>query len=75
MTAVYSSPLVRALHTALPLARKLGLEPVLVPDLREIDFGELEGLGHPELEERYPAVPALDGEPGRGGVPGRRVRG
>jgi broad specificity phosphatase PhoE len=55
VTAVYSSPLVRALHTALPLARKLGLQPVLVPDLREIDFGELEGLGHPELEERYAA--------------------
>jgi broad specificity phosphatase PhoE len=54
VTAVYSSPLVRALDTALPLARKLGLEPVIVPDLREIDFGELEGLTPVELEERYP---------------------
>jgi alpha-ribazole phosphatase len=53
VTAVYSSPLVRAVDTALPLARELGLEPVIVPDLREIDFGELEGLTHPELEERY----------------------
>jgi broad specificity phosphatase PhoE len=53
VAAVYSSPLVRALDTALPLARKLGVEPVIVPDLREIDFGELEGLTHAELEERY----------------------
>ncbi len=53
VTAVYSSPLVRALDTALPLARKLGLEPVLVPGLREIDFGELEGLTPADLEDRY----------------------
>ena len=54
VAAVYSSPLVRALDSALPLARKLGLEPVIVPGLREIDFGELEGLTPVELEERYP---------------------
>jgi broad specificity phosphatase PhoE len=54
VTALYSSPLVRARDTARPLARELGLEPVIVPALREIDFGALEGLTPPELEERYP---------------------
>jgi broad specificity phosphatase PhoE len=54
VAAVYSSPLLRALATARPLAERLGLEPVIVPDLREIDFGELEGLTWAELEERFP---------------------
>jgi probable phosphoglycerate mutase len=55
IAAVYSSPLRRAAETAAPLARSLGLEPVVVDDLREIDFGELEGLTVAEIGERYPA--------------------
>jgi 2,3-bisphosphoglycerate-dependent phosphoglycerate mutase len=35
--ALYSSPLARALATAAPLARALGREPAVVPDLREYD--------------------------------------
>src|SRR5262245_33095324 len=54
IAAVYSSPRRRALDTARPLARALGLEPVVVDDLREIDFGELEGLTVPEIAERFP---------------------
>jgi broad specificity phosphatase PhoE len=69
-TAIYSSPLVRALDTARPLARKLGLEPVIVPDLREIDFGELERLTPPELEERYPAYLPWTDDPAEVGFPG-----
>jgi broad specificity phosphatase PhoE len=54
IAAVYSSPLRRALATAAPLARTLGLEVTTAADLREIDFGELEGLTVGEATERYP---------------------
>jgi probable phosphoglycerate mutase len=29
---------------------------VVVPDLRELDFGELEGLSHSEVRARYPEL-------------------
>lgn len=54
VAAVYSSPRRRALDTARPLAWARGLEPVVVDDLREIDFGELEGLTLAEIADRYP---------------------
>jgi broad specificity phosphatase PhoE len=40
VAAVYTSPLARAVDTA----RAIASEPVQVDDLREIDFGEVEGL-------------------------------
>lgn len=43
--AVYASPLARARETAQIIAAELGLiEPMLVPDMREREFGEGEGL-------------------------------
>ena len=48
--AVYSSPLVRALETARPLARAHGLEPTVADDLRELDFGEVDGLRFETIE-------------------------
>jgi ribonuclease H / adenosylcobalamin/alpha-ribazole phosphatase len=56
VTAVYTSPQLRARETAAPLARRLGLEPVVEPELREIDFGELEGLTPAEAAEQHPAA-------------------
>ncbi|HXV33808.1 MAG TPA: histidine phosphatase family protein [Gaiellaceae bacterium] len=56
LTAVYSSPLARALATAAPIAAGRGLEPVAVDDLREIDFGELEGLGYDEIRDSRPEL-------------------
>ena len=41
--AVYSSPLSRALYTASAIAERRGLEPVVIPELREIDFAAWEG--------------------------------
>lgn len=38
---IYSSPLRRCQETAAPLARHLGLIPVLVPELKEILLGEV----------------------------------
>jgi 2,3-bisphosphoglycerate-dependent phosphoglycerate mutase len=40
---IFITPLGRTAETAAPLARITGLEPVVVPDLREIHVGELEG--------------------------------
>jgi broad specificity phosphatase PhoE len=44
LAAVYSSPLARALDTARAVAARHGVEPVQSDDLREIDFGDVDGL-------------------------------
>lgn len=44
ISAVYSSPLQRALDTAQAIVRPHGLEARVVPALREIDVGQLEGM-------------------------------
>lgn len=41
--AIYSSPLARAQTTALVLANKFNLHVEIVPELREINFGDWEG--------------------------------
>jgi probable phosphoglycerate mutase len=43
--AIYVSTLRRTTQTAAPLAQRLGLEPVVDADLREVFLGELEGGG------------------------------
>lgn len=44
IVAVYSSPLKRALDTAKAIARYHLVEVTVVPDLREIEAGEMEGI-------------------------------
>jgi probable phosphoglycerate mutase len=56
--AVLSSPLARALATARPSAAVLGVEPVVVPDLREVDFGLAEGRTLSELRADDPDMVA-----------------
>jgi probable phosphoglycerate mutase len=56
VAAVYTSPLVRARDTAAPIAAALGLEPVVVDDLREIDFGEIDGLRFEEWSPQFPEL-------------------
>lgn len=52
--AIYASPLVRAHETAQIIAAVIGLDaPALLPDLREREFGEAEGLQVDEYIERY----------------------
>jgi len=70
IAAVYSSPLRRALDTAAPLTHELGLEPIVVDDLRELDFGDLEGLTLAEIEERFPHVVAWMTAPAAVAFPG-----
>jgi alpha-ribazole phosphatase len=44
LDAVYTSDLNRAQETAEPLAAVQGLEPVVMPELREISLGDFEGM-------------------------------
>jgi broad specificity phosphatase PhoE len=80
IAAVYTSPRLRARATAAPLAARHGLEARVEDDLREIDFGELEGLTLAEAVERYPdesrwmAAPAAALFPGGESVAALRVR-
>ena len=43
LAALYVTPLRRTAQTAAPLAALTGLEPVVVPELREVHLGELDG--------------------------------
>jgi probable phosphoglycerate mutase len=43
LAALYVTPLRRTAQTAAPLAAATGLEPVVVPELREVHLGELDG--------------------------------
>jgi broad specificity phosphatase PhoE len=72
--SVYASDLSRSLITADAIGRAFGLLPVVLPGLREIDFGEWEGLNWKQIEardrayaeqwsEEYPNLPAPGGEP------------
>jgi alpha-ribazole phosphatase/probable phosphoglycerate mutase len=72
--ATYSSDLRRAVDTATPLAQALAVPIVTTPRLREIHFGEWEGLTWSEIEQRdakyarrwietFPSLSAPGGEP------------
>lgn len=54
--AIYSSDLPRALITAQTISSRHQLEIVPAPELREINYGTVEGLTFPEIKERYPEV-------------------
>ena len=54
IAAIYSSPLERAYHTALPIAALHHLEVQVLDDLRESDFGLWEGLTRAEAIARSP---------------------
>ncbi|MHB1612968.1 MAG: histidine phosphatase family protein [Actinomycetes bacterium] len=55
VTGVYTSPLRRAIETARPLSRLLGISPVVIGELREVHLGQWEGgLIHQRLNEGDP---------------------
>ena len=73
LAAIYVTPLRRTAQTAAPLAARLGLEPRVEPDLREVHLGEWEGAtfrarvreGHPIArrvftEERWDVIPGAE---------------
>src|SRR5688572_7531265 len=70
ISAIYVTTLQRTAQTAAPLAEKLGIAPVVEPDLREVHLGEWEGgvfrkhvaEGHPialemRLQQRWDVIP------------------
>ena len=54
ITAVYSSPLKRTIHTATILAKPHGLMPIIREGLREIDHGHWEGMRRADVEAQFP---------------------
>ena len=71
--AIYVTNLCRTLQTAAPLAQRLGLEPIVEPDLREVYLGDWEGghfrvraaAGDPVfeqifLQERWDVIPGAE---------------
>jgi len=52
--AVYSSDLQRTTKGAALVAKAHGLDPVSLPELRELSFGHWEGMSLKELETKYP---------------------
>lgn len=51
--ALYTSPLPRTWETAAAIGRALGLSPVALDDLREINFGEMDGVTLKEMKEQH----------------------
>lgn len=54
LTAIYSSPLSRAIDTARIIARQCGLELEVRDGLREISHGRWEGLKREDVERQFP---------------------
>lgn len=52
--ALYSSDLARAWQTAEVIAARTGVNPIAMPELREIDVGQWEGHTPEELYRRFP---------------------
>lgn len=52
--AIYSSPQIRAFHTAEIIAKPLGLSVAPLPGVEEINFGLWEGCTWLELSKQYP---------------------
>lgn len=54
LSAVYCSDLSRAVKSAGIIAEPYGLKPVIMPELRERNFGLWEGMSFDEIKEKYP---------------------
>ena len=57
--SVYVSPMLRVQQTIAPLLAATGLQPVIIPDLREVDFGDWTGLTWDGVKETY-GISAFD---------------
>jgi probable phosphoglycerate mutase len=69
--AIYVTTLRRTAETAAPLAKRLGLEPIVEADLREIYLGEWEGMAFRKyVAERHPIAVQMLTEQSWGAIPG-----
>ena len=50
---IYSSPLKRAYKTAKIISDKQGIEPLVLEEMKEINFGQWEGLTFGEIKNNY----------------------
>jgi broad specificity phosphatase PhoE len=65
-TALYTSDILRAAETAAIVGEMTNLQPRPMPNLREIDVGQWEGLTPEELYRRFPEhMAAFDRDPAR----------
>jgi broad specificity phosphatase PhoE len=53
---IFTSPLARARAIAEPVGVNLGIPPIVVPELREIEFGDWEGRTWNEIGAMHPAA-------------------
>jgi broad specificity phosphatase PhoE len=53
---IYTSDLQRCVQTAVPLAKALGIKPILAPIWRERDVGDFSGLTGEQTREKFPDV-------------------
>lgn len=51
--AIYSSPLTRAIETATPIGKKLGIEIIQKDELKEIAYGKWEGKTVEEVDSEF----------------------
>lgn len=56
LSAVYASPLPRAIQTATPLAESHKLKIQETADLLDIDYGAWEGMARDDIRVKYPAL-------------------
>lgn len=57
-TAVFSSPMARAMQTAMEIAQPLGLKVVSSEGLNDIDYGKWQGLTPQEVRAEWPELMA-----------------
>lgn len=71
ISAIYVSSLTRTHQTAAPLAERLGLTPIVEPDLREVFLGQGEGGRMREMSANdHPAIVAMRANAEWGEIPG-----
>ena len=57
--AIYASDLQRAMKTARTIATRHKLDVISCPELRETDFGKIEGMKFDEISEQFPELVEL----------------
>jgi broad specificity phosphatase PhoE len=53
LDAVYASPMQRVQQTLAPLLNNGAPQPVVMPDLREVDFGDWTGLSYDQVQQKF----------------------
>jgi broad specificity phosphatase PhoE len=53
VSAIYASPMKRVQQTLVPVLENGAPKPVVMPDLREVDFGDWTGLGLEQVQEKF----------------------